>query len=121
MPPFWPNKPRPDPAGYYPAGPAADLGHQQMRSVQVDGEPVIVTRLDGQYFAFAAACPHAAGDLRRSEIHRGRIDCLEHDYRFDIRSGRTLWPPDEVCRLRRYEIVEREGQLLVRASRPREP
>lgn len=118
MPLLQSNQPKPDTEGYYPAGAAADLGHEQMRAVRVDGEPVIVTRLDDAFIAFAATCPHAAGDLTKGEIYRGRIDCPEHGYRFDVRSGRTLWPPDEVCRLRRFDVLERDGLLLVRRSMP---
>lgn len=110
--------PGPDADGYYPAGAARDLGHEQMRVIQIGGEPVIVTRVDDLLVAFAAACPHAAGDLRKGEIYRGRIDCPEHGYRFDVRSGRTLWPPDEVCRLRKFEVVDRDGRLWVRPTRP---
>lgn len=112
---------RPDPDGYYHVGAAADLAHEQMRVLDPGGEPVIITRLDDGFHAFSAACPHAAGDLRKSEIYRGRIDCAEHEYRFDVVSGRTLWPPDEVCRLKKYEIVERDGQLYIRLAPPPGP
>ena len=118
MSPFRSAKPRPDSEGFYHAGAAADLDQGQMRVLEVDSQPVIITRLDGEFHAFSADCPHAAGDLRQGEIYRGRIDCPEHDYRFDVRSGRTLWPPDEVCRLRKYEIVERDGQLFIRLTPP---
>lgn len=111
---FLTDKPGAD--GFYHLGAAADLGQERMQTVEIDGQPVIITRLDDEFHAFSAACPHAAGDLRKGEIYRGRIDCPEHDYRFDVRSGRTLWPPDEVCRLRKYEIVQRDGQLYIRLA-----
>jgi len=116
MPLFRSTSSGPDADGYYPAGPAAELGHEQMRVVDVEGERVIITRLDDGFHAFSATCPHAAGDLRKGEIYRGRIDCPEHGYRFDVRSGRTLWPPDELCRLKHFEIAEKAGQLLVRRN-----
>ena len=113
MPLFRP-KSTPDAHGYYPAGAAADLGQEQMRKVDAGGVAVIVTRLEDGLYAFAAACPHAAADLARATIYRGRIDCPDHGYRFDVRSGRVLWPPDEVCRLRLFEAIEVDGQIRVR-------
>ena len=110
-------KPKPDTQGYYLACCAADLGPEQMRTVEIAGEVVIVTKIEEELHAFSAVCPHASGDLRKSEIYRGRIDCPDHGYRFDIRSGRVLWPPDEVCRLRRYEVVHIDGQIKVRPIR----
>jgi nitrite reductase/ring-hydroxylating ferredoxin subunit len=103
-----------DANGFFQAGPAGDIGLEQMRLVDAGGEAVIVTRLQDGFYAFSATCPHAAGDLRKGEIYRGRIDCPEHEYRFDVRSGRTLWPPDELCRLKHFDIEERAGQLLIR-------
>jgi nitrite reductase/ring-hydroxylating ferredoxin subunit len=111
--PFPLSKPKPDAQGFYPAGPSAGLSPGQLLSVEVADDTVFVTRLDGQLHAFSAACPHAAGDLRHGAFYRGRIDCPEHGYRFDVRSGRVLWPPDEVCRLKRYEVKEVDGLIRV--------
>ncbi len=72
--------------------------------LQIKGEPLIVTRIDGEIFAFSAICPHAAANLNDGTLHRGRITCPLHEWKFDIRTGRTLWPEDETCRLRRFEV-----------------
>jgi len=106
------------PDGYYRICASADLGQEQMQTAKIDGDTVIVTRVENELRAFSAACPHASGDLSKSAIYRGRIDCPEHGYRFDVRSGRVLWPPDEVCRLKQYEILESEGQIKVRPLKP---
>ena len=77
-----------------------------INSVEVDGRPVIVTQIDGNLFAFGAKCPHASGDLRAGTLHRGRITCPTHGWKFDIQTGRCY--TDQDCRLRRYRI-ELEG------------
>jgi nitrite reductase/ring-hydroxylating ferredoxin subunit len=107
------SKPKPDADGYYPAGPSSELSPGQLLSIKVAGDTVVVTRLDDQFFAFSATCPHAAGDLRQGTFYRGRIDCPDHGYRFDVRSGRVIWPPDEVCRLKRYQVKEVDGLIKV--------
>jgi hypothetical protein len=30
-----------------------------------------------------------------------------------VRTGHTLWPQDEVCRLKRYEVAEIDGWIKV--------
>ena len=112
--PFRSPEPTPDADGYYLAGPSTDLGHDQLLGLKIAGDSVLVTRLDDQLFAFSAACPHAAGDLSKGGYYHGRIDCPDHGYRFDVRSGRVLWPPDEVCRLKRYQVLEVDGWIKVR-------
>lgn len=98
---------------YHDVGRSADVALNQTLSVVVNGETIIVTRLDDGLFAFSAVCPHAAGDLSKGFLYRGRIDCPDHGYRFDVRSGRALWPPDEVCRLKRYEVSEVGGRIKI--------
>lgn len=116
--PFQSPKSTPDADGYYLAGPSAGLGQDQLLRLKIAGDLVLVARLDGQLFAFSAACPHAAGDLSKGAYYRGRIDCPDHGYRFDVRSGRILWPADELCRLKRYQVLEVEGWIKVRPRPP---
>jgi len=110
--------PKPDDDGYYIVGPALDLTQEHSTTLVLAGDTVIIVRLSDGLYAFSADCPHAAGDLRKGHLYRGRIDCPVHAYRFDVRSGRVLWPPDEVCRLKRYEAIERDGQIKIRPMAP---
>lgn len=71
-----------------------------------DGSGVVITRVDGNLIAFSAKCPHAAGDFREGEIHRGRAYCPVHQWKFDLVSGRCVG--DENYRLKKYTIVVKE-------------
>lgn len=86
----------------------------EMTKVVIKRRSIILTRYDGELLAFDQLCPHAAADLGQGSLHRWRICCHEHDYCFDIRSGRIVWPEDEVYRLRRYEVKEKDGVVLVK-------
>lgn len=81
--------------------------------LKINGEMLIVTRIGDDIFAFSADCPHAAADLADGTLHRGRITCPLHGWKFDIRTGRTLWPEDEACQLRRVE-VKISAEIMVR-------
>ena len=85
-----------------------------MTSVKVAGEDILITRWRGTLYAFNRRCPHAAADLREGSIHRGRITCPDHGYKFDIGTGRAVWPEDEVCRLKRYLVKEEAGIVKVK-------
>lgn len=88
--------------------------------VKIDGRKIILTRHNGRPYAFDSTCPHAAADLSRGTLRGWQICCHEHDYCFDVRSGRIVWPEDEVYRLRRYETKEEGGVILVRLTPPLE-
>ena len=107
------SEPEADDNGYYPVGEAGAIKPNEITVAKLKGERIIITRLDGSLYAFSANCPHAAADLSRGEIYKGRIDCLEHGYRFDVRTGYPVWPEDEVCRLKRFQVKEEKGQIKI--------
>lgn len=89
-----------------------------MTVVKVERKKIILTRHNGVAIAVDSICPHAAADLSKGSLRSWQICCHEHDYCFDIRNGRIVWPEDEVYRLRRYETKEENGQVMVRLTRP---
>lgn len=95
-----------------------EISEGVMTAVKVAGRKVILTRDNGQLYAIDALCPHAAADLTQGSLRHWQLCCHEHNYCFDIRSGRIVWPEDEVYRLRRYAVVENDGQILVCLSPP---
>ncbi len=107
------KKAKPDSAGFFPAVSAADVHENEMTAVKIAGKKVILTRWEGKLLAFDAQCPHGAADLSCGEMHRGRIICPDHEYKFDVTNGRILYPTDENYRLKRYAVKEGAGQVWV--------
>ena len=106
-------KSQPDAQGYYPTIPAGEIAEDSAVRIKIKGRQILITRYEGEYYAFSAFCPHAAGDLSAGQLYKGRIDCPDHAYRFDIRSGRTLWPPDESYRLKIFPVRVVDGTVHV--------
>ena len=72
-----------------------------------------VRRLDGQWIAHSAACPHLLGPLdEASPDQAGSITCPWHGYRFDVRTGENL---DGRCRplAPAPELREENGKLYL--------
>lgn len=112
----WKCKGPPDAEGFFALGPADEILEEQITSATANGQALLLTRIGQEIHAVSAFCPHAAADLRQGAIYRGRIDCPDHGYRFDVRSGRILWPEDEVYRLKRFEVRIQSGLVKVRLS-----
>jgi nitrite reductase/ring-hydroxylating ferredoxin subunit len=102
--------------GYIHAAQGEAVAEDLMTVVKIGGRKIILTRHNSQLYAFDSTCPHAAADLSRGTLRAWQICCHEHDYCFDMRSGRIVWPEDEVYRLRRYETKEEDGAVLVRLT-----
>lgn len=102
------------PEGFSYAATACGIIDGRITPITINNTPIILTRIAGAIHAFSALCPHASGDLTKGELHRGRIACPDHSYKFDIRTGFPIWPPDEVCRLKKFPTKEENGQVFVK-------
>jgi nitrite reductase/ring-hydroxylating ferredoxin subunit len=106
------------PAEFTYAAQGDAVAEDAMTVVKLGGRKVILTRHNGQPYAIDTTCPHAAADLSRGTLRGWQICCHEHDYCFDMRNGRIVWPEDEVYRLRRYETKEEDGAIFIRLAPP---
>lgn len=63
------------------------------RAVDVEGTPVAVFNIDGNYYAIADVCTHEAETLSDGETDGLEIICPRHGARFSLVSGAALAPP----------------------------
>jgi 3-phenylpropionate/trans-cinnamate dioxygenase ferredoxin subunit len=63
------------------------------RSVDVDGSPVAVFNVDGEFCAIDDVCTHDFGTLTGGTVEDGVVVCPRHGARFAIRTGEVLAPP----------------------------
>lgn len=108
------NHKNPEPDTYFETVPASEVREDEMTAVRVGNRKVLLTRHRGGLYAVDTQCPHAAADLSKGSLRTWQLCCHEHDYCFDIRNGRIVWPEDEVYRLKRYEVKEEDGRVFVR-------
>jgi nitrite reductase/ring-hydroxylating ferredoxin subunit len=87
-----------------------------LTAITLQDQAILLTRWQGEVYAIAAYCPHASGDLSQGSLYRGRLDCPVHGYRFELTSGRCLWPPDDNYRLRHFAVSEIDGVITVTSS-----
>ncbi|MBS1870332.1 MAG: Rieske 2Fe-2S domain-containing protein [Actinobacteria bacterium] len=92
-------------------GRAADVPLWEGRRVTVDGRRVAIFRTEEGVHAVSADCPHAGGPLQDGLVADGCVTCPLHGWRFDLRSGARIGADDGA--LTRYEVVERDGELLL--------
>ena len=99
--------------------------------VDVDGLEVGIFRLDGQLHAWENRCAHVGGPVCQGVMMNRVVERLDgerrslgddfcdtmhivcpwHGYEYNVRTGHH--PSDPGARLRRVEVEEREGEILV--------
>lgn len=63
------------------------------KQVEVDGEPVAIFNVDGQFFAIHDTCTHAQASLSEGSVEGGVVTCPWHGARFDLKTGKNLGMP----------------------------
>lgn len=71
----------------------ADVAEGQLLSVDVDGEPVCLTRIEGSIYAFTDNCTHISGPLNQGGLTGCAVTCPWHGAQFDVRTGKVLRGP----------------------------
>jgi 3-phenylpropionate/trans-cinnamate dioxygenase ferredoxin component len=79
---------------FHDAYPAAMLEPGSSTVVDVDGYPVSLANVDGEYFAFQALCPHQGTKLGGRPVRGCVITCAQHSSAFDVRTGECLQPAE---------------------------
>lgn len=51
-----------------------------------------LVNLDGELYALDNNCPHNGGPLSKGTLYGSALSCPWHAWRWDVRSGRNVWP-----------------------------
>jgi NADPH-dependent 2,4-dienoyl-CoA reductase/sulfur reductase-like enzyme/nitrite reductase/ring-hydroxylating ferredoxin subunit len=70
-----------------------DLQDGDMKEVEVGGLKILLTRLDGTFFAIGGECSHYGGPLAEGVLSGMHVTCPWHQARFHIKTGELASPP----------------------------
>jgi 3-phenylpropionate/trans-cinnamate dioxygenase ferredoxin subunit len=70
-----------------------ELGSGERKLIEIDGKPIVVFNIAGEYFAIDDVCSHDDGPVGEGEVTGTEIECPRHGARFDLRSGKALSLP----------------------------
>lgn len=69
------------------------IGPGETAAVSVDGFPVAVANIDGEFYAFQNLCPHQGTTLGGRPLDEAcYITCPQHSSRYDVRTGTCVRP-----------------------------
>ena len=74
-------------------GKVSDLKPGQMKRVMVDGQRVLLSNVDGDFYAIRDECSHRGAALSKGKMEGHAVECPKHRARFDVRSGEALRGP----------------------------
>jgi Fe-S cluster biogenesis protein NfuA/nitrite reductase/ring-hydroxylating ferredoxin subunit len=75
---------------WHPVFAASSVAVDTLRTVEVEGEAVLVANIAGEHYAYRDLCPGSPFSLGSARIEDGVLICPWHDCRFDVRGGRRM-------------------------------
>lgn len=106
------------PADFTPVLNENELPADAMRTIDLAGFPVLLTRdRSGQLCAIANTCSHLGGLLAAGQRTGQVVTCPWHGSRFDVRTGRVVEGP-AVFAQQTYEVRVRNGTIELRRAQP---
>jgi len=69
---------------------SGDVHENTMCSVRAGKAKLLLTRVDGEVYAFANRCPHLGLPLEKGRLQQGVITCPWHNSSFDVRTGENV-------------------------------
>jgi nitrite reductase/ring-hydroxylating ferredoxin subunit len=85
-----------EPTEWTDAVAASEVRDGQLRRVDVEGQPVLLTRQGGRLLAIGAVCSHYRGPLEDGELDGSCVVCPWHGSEFDLADGSVVRGPATV-------------------------
>jgi nitrite reductase/ring-hydroxylating ferredoxin subunit len=82
----------------------------QMMLVHINGRRIVVARTADGYTAFDDHCTHRGASLADGVLICGKVQCLWHGSRFDVRSGAVENGPADMP-IGVYQVQSKDGQV----------
>ncbi len=95
------------------AGKVPDMPPGTLHKVSIDGKDILVTNIDGEYFATDDSCTHSGASLSEGKLDGCKVICGWHAAEFDCKTGKLVKFPAKIRDLGTYNVVVEADDVFV--------
>jgi nitrite reductase/ring-hydroxylating ferredoxin subunit len=104
--------------GFQKAANKKDIKEGGLLGVELEGNRIVLVRVNGQVFAIDAVCSHKGAPLEEGKLEGFNLTCPWHYAVFDVRNGkvsdRTVWAKNQTSFP--VKVDEGTGDILVNVA-----
>jgi len=82
-----------------------DLEEGKLLKVDINDKSLVLTSIEGNYYAMDSVCSHEGGPLEEGTLEDYTLICPWHQGKFDIRTAKALAETDWVTDLKSYPVI----------------
>lgn len=90
-----------------------DLSEGEIIPVEVDGEPILLSNVEGTIYAIGGLCSHEEAPLSEGYLTGTELECPWHGSVFDLQTGESTCPP-AIDPVPKYTVRIDGSDILVR-------
>ena len=88
-----------------------DIKEGSGKSMEINGKPVAVFNVNGNFYAINDVCGHRGGPLGEGELDGNTVICPWHGWRYDVTTGANELVPD--LPTNRYDVRIEGDDVLI--------
>ena len=97
---------------FVPVARVGEIAEGTGRTVEVNGRPIAVFLVGGQYYAIDDYCPHMGASLGNGEVHEEMVLCHRHMWAFKLADGACVDVP--ALSVETFEVRVEGEEVLAR-------
>jgi nitrite reductase/ring-hydroxylating ferredoxin subunit len=90
---------------------SAELAPGASRKVLLGGQSILLSNLDGAFYAVHNTCLHRGGSLAEGPLENGAVVCPLHFWAFDLKSGACVQVPSMA--LKTFATKVENGEVYI--------
>ena len=95
------------------AGKVSDIPYGKMIKVEADGKDILVTNVDGNYYAMDDTCAPAGASLVEGSLDNSIITCPWHGATWDCKTGKMVKFGVQLKDLASYKVTVESDDVFV--------
>ena len=95
------------------AGKVSDITSGKMIMVSTDGKDILVTNVDGNYYAMDDTCTHAGASLSEGSLDGSTVTCPWHGSTWDCKTGKMIAFGVQLKDLSSYKVMVESDNVFV--------
>ena len=94
-------------------GKVSDITSGKMIMVSTDGKDILVTNVDGNYYAMDDTCTHAGASLSEGSLDGSTVTCPWHGSTWDCKTGKMIAFGVQLNDLSSYKVTVESDEIFV--------
>ena len=94
-------------------GKTSDIPSGKMIMVSTDGKDILVTNVDGNYYAMDDTCSHAGASLSEGSLNGSTLVCPWHGSTWDCKTGKLVAFGAQLKDLSSYKVTVESDEIFV--------